>query len=1442
MKRNIFKTMTAAAALLTLVSCADDLDLSSGKLSSGKGDLTAALPGDGSFTRLGMNEGTANSKYNTWEWVFTQGDQIRVFSLNQMSYDYYELTGGANTSDGEFTLKGQKNKVLGEDEKYALTDAQFVYAVSPDAQGKPWLTYTIPYQYSARTVTQGSGDNAINVQKFPAPFWGVASEDTQTNPGKTLLDVSLKALTGFLRIEMETLPDDTKYIVLTTHGSISKDENGETGYDGFQLVSPDPNGSSKVQLADGTLKDFTDTNAWWEENVEYITDGNSEPLSGSFTCELKDKTSKLAVDKGLANSDGDNYASYGISRLVTRDEIVIDVTKFSNNGVFWVPLIAQHYNNLHVLAVQKMSKYTYRYIGTELKTYVDKAVGVNDKLLLTMNMENLGKVCPFQLNQAIKAINKANKHGIPNVNNILNVDKLTTCQELGHYLLYVGGTTNKWYHYDGNRVEFDVPNDEILVQGDGNLVLNLKEVTQDACSDAFSQFPSSPSTTTQYSYGGSAVRSDAINGVEKVLLVSDLNTTNRIKSSNTYVPKFDKSRSYTSFTGDRSNNVTINMPYNWVETADDAASHALLSDLPLYNVWFQANNNYAPYEYAEFLRIDAHGASTKFVTGHNVLEVDEEGKVSVKDEKGAAINVVNGIMTLNILKDTKGDVFVYDGNSTKVEINDAMNVYTSEGLNIRLTNSLVNNMNFLAQSRVNNQKRTNWVFTTGSSAIAKVGVIGQQDANPDDVTLQSYWTKYALDSEQRNIKNYDTGTIYTVAQLASMGEEIEGSETNKYIIDPLVTDMWLGGEKYGWIGAAVTIDGFEFNGNTKSLKNMTLIKSQILSEYGNNNYRVVYDYDPHICCTTCGWNRPTTTTNEYDDPAGTDKFTVTEFGLIRTINNSDAATIKNVRLNDVYVGDVEINNVGSLVGKAETPLMTFENNKVGEVQLKVKGSKVGGIAGEVQATDITVNENHVANSYGSDNSGIIYGTQYVGGLIGLAQATNANSISITNSSVDLANQIEATTQSYAGGFIGKAKAAEAILVSESSAKAKNILAKTQYAGGIFGDANAQNINIETTSVETAENIRATTGYAGGLIGNAVASADVNLLSDAVKAQNIQATNGNFAGGLIGKAVASNDVNLLSNAVKAKNIQATNGYYAGGYVGKEEAANVLIKDASVEVSGNILAGQQYAGGLIGMNDAAQTDITDGDITVNTIQATEGFAGGEIGIVNSGKVNVGQCIAELRDYKVQLETFIDIENMKGAYALGGIIGNNVNNSEVNIWTGRQNENATGDPKWYSKIYVDVNAFANTKSDLKAFFTPTGSDSKAELAGSVSNILGLLDGSLAINETYLYVNDHLDSKMKEANGYKYHPDQMPTPGATVRYFWGDYNGYVGTGKSGLYWVSVWNSDVKDKNPLKAVDDDQNKQNGFNLYKLDSDYSATSKNYDNPWPTAEVEGGEDL
>ena len=218
--------------------------------------------------------------------------------------------------------------------------------------------------------------------------------------------MSLKALTAFLRVDVSELPAGTKYIVLTTHGEITEDEAGNQTEHGFQLIAPNYKDGALLNIKNPNGDPYIDKNSWWGEEgdadpVPFITDGSSEPLAGTFNALLQmgvDENGKkvypaLGVDKG-------NDASQGLARLNTRDELIIDVQEAEEN-VFWVPLIAQHYDNLHVLAVVEKSHFAYRYVGTELQKYSDLDVVAGDRLTLTMSMLNLGEVCAHELNKAI---------------------------------------------------------------------------------------------------------------------------------------------------------------------------------------------------------------------------------------------------------------------------------------------------------------------------------------------------------------------------------------------------------------------------------------------------------------------------------------------------------------------------------------------------------------------------------------------------------------------------------------------------------------------------------------------------------------------------------------------------------------------------------------------------------------------------------------------------------------------------------------------------------------------------------------------------------------------------------------------------------------------------------------------------------------------------------
>jgi len=1383
MKKGFFKLMTAAFAMVALASCSDDLGLGNDAPKLGKADLTATIMelDNSKFTRLGMMETVdgmnpwEDGKDAGWSWAFTEGDQIRVFSMEAMTYEVYNLVDGANAATATFA-KEKSVQTLPEGQKWAITDAQFVYSLSPTDEGKPRLTYTIPYVYKAQVQTGESVTKEVdgeetevdaNIIKFAAPFWAKASEGEENAEGNVTLDASLAPMTAFLRIDMAELPNDAKYIVLTTHGSVTEDiENGRM-YDGFQLVQPDPNGTYdlkgntkvlKVKNNAGELVDYTGRTrlSWWERDdvPAAITDGNSEQLSGTFnailevTGEGKDAVyPALGVDKGLEDGD-DFYSQYGISRLVTRDEIRIDVRDLQarGNGVFWIPVIAQHYNHLYVLAVTELSNYAYKYVGTQLADITDYTFKVGEKKRLTLNMDNIGKVCPWHLNEAIDNINKPNKQGLA-CDNILNVDVLTTCTEENH--CFGQYTNGKYWHADGikdgktldealaNHAYFinyseKYPHDKIWVQGEGNLVLNIDSVYTEVAGDKAQ---------------GNAYRSGQLRTEQrsKFLLVSDVYNGELFQNYREVA------------TEQIENNVTLNVP---------STLEGMMCDLPTYNVTIAANENYTPAE-AKDLVVDVHGAPTNFVTGHNVQEVsvDENGKASysLKDFTSASIRVVNGIKTLNVLPETKGDVYVYPGMKENVEINTALNVWTTQGIDVRIDDALVYDLNYMFSSNQN----PNYVYTTGSAAMHHVGVVNDRNYErvPNDVTLTSYWTGAALNYPQlyaidNGFEKYDNGTIYTVAQLASMGE----NDHAKYIIDDLVLDMWLGGSKYGWVGSNVRVNGFEFDGNGKALKNMAMPgpKSETTANYNKRN---IYVYDPHFCCTTCGWERQIagTTAGEGRDSEHTQYLE--SWGLIRTIGFKDGdggaedavgpVVISNVYLNDVYADDKDgakdgsgVDNIGSVLGRGVIDGdITFTNVIVGQVEIDVTGDNVGGMIGDMTADKLTVEDSKVGS-----RSKKVAGDDYVGGIVGAAEVDH---IVMNNNSVTVTDGIYGNA--FVGGLAGQVIAGDAIVGQQTP-----------------------------TQTEVA-----------------------TFVKQSVKAGKIQA----YAQDL--DPYEDDEADFFDRNDEFM----PEGSIAGGFVGLLNAPAARIDTATVDIT-DIIADSQFAGGLVAVSGCSTLNLYTADVKAGTIKANEGYVGGELAYAPWGTVNVGYVPTK----NIKPETNIEVGTLAGPWAVGGVVGNNNNNAKIYVLASPKNGVAKGESKYGYFINVNIGGYETTVDDVKTYFDANAADSKANYAGTFSNILGKLDGKLYINEALLTVTDNLDSDTKKAVGYQERPDQYPTPGAEVELFWGDYNGYVGAGVSGNYYLTKLQADLE-KSGSKVVGDQPDDETGFNLYKSAADYSATSK-----------------
>ena len=1296
--------MSAAIVATALASCTDDLGFNSNK--QAKADLTATIEDAFPVTRMGMIEkGTAPYEAtadnpSTWGLGWTTGDEIRVFTVKQLAYNYYELADGANTLEATFALKKANLNAaenVGEN-LYAVTDAQFVYGVSATADRDARLTYTIPYRWKATSTKSADG---ADVRKFPAPYWGIAIPDNFEAEG-TDMTVSTKALTAFVRVDMSSLPAKTKYIVFTTHGNALniKNENGDIVKDGFMLAAPKADGSDP--------QDFEDTHTWWEKkengeytNAQFITDGKSEPISGTFNAILDPtdfKNTWLKADPGLDLDDvQDEYSMYGgnaLSRLVTRDEIIIELTP-NTPAVFYVPIIVRgggaktaddglRYENLHVIAATKLSQYAYHYVGTEIHNYNQERFYRGEYKFLSLNFENLGEVCPCELNKAIETANSRADR-----TSILNVDKLIKCDD--------GVAKHHTHHTSWDLTKY--PMDRIQVSGTGKLVLNINAI-EDAEGDQV--------------------------GAATGAVIKKESTALKVKEPALYVTTTEAIP-----TGDIKDKVTINLPQYLGATAPAADANtkfALYSDLKAYNVVIGSVNGRDLMSWKAYVI----GSKTKCVTGHNVLQQDGE---TLKDLKDAAINVVAGLSELNVLEETTGDVFVNQINEVEEPEILALNIQTPNQIDILITNGLVDSLNFVGRVPTNEA----YVYTTGSSAIQKVRPITDvddarvatvaNDGMPANVSMYSYWTGAALSQKALKTaaapikaaakKDYDVSTIYTVAQLASIGEgkgEYAEDGINYNIPHLIVKDMWLGAKTYPWIGAQAVVKGFTLDGENTPLRKMSFQDRQKIAGAG-----ALYVDDPHMCCTTCGW------IPAIYRGAGTDGQTeMTALGLIRSYVNTsdeDPVLIERVNLSDVWFETVnEFKNIGSIIGLVmKKGQFSMLDNTVTSPQFSVAGDNVGGMGGYIYAQGITVENNVVQDT--DEEPGYIKSTKaQVGGLFG--ELHDKAGLNLNDNSVKIAGNIEGAAR--VGGIAGRFDLKEASNIIANEVEVEDILATQSYAGGIAGAIEAGKLVFgrvaederETESVK-ANNIKAGEDWAGGFAGEMVSSADVWVCEADVDVATELSAGGLYAGGLFGSARATT-VNNRSAKINVGTLKAAEGF-AGGEIGYVDAGDILVGGPSTGASANLVT----------------------DIAITKMSGAYAIGGVVGGNTNSSTLTL--ATAKKGTKTTPAYNTIDIN--------------------VAAW-----ENLKKDNPGFATF------FSPDAADSKSHKAGTVSNVIGYLVGD----LAITNAEGFNKEDLFVVTDNLDKTAKDNVGYKYHTDEQGNIPAG-KWYWGDTNGYVGYGNAG-------------------------------------------------------------
>jgi hypothetical protein len=304
--KKYLKFMMAAVTVVSLASCADELNLN--RQVAQKGDLTGYLqsPTDGEETRVAYAPGEG--------YVWDDEDVIKVYTVDQLLYNNYDLIGGEGTTEGEFELQGD-DKISGSTaKKYAVTEPEgsgTIYGISATDNGTALLTATVNPRYDWSDVIEMGDGTEKEAYKLPTPFWGEAKING------TKINVNFAALTSFIKLDLRRVPVGTQAIVLVSH-------------EDYYTVAPKGDPAAVIH-----------------------TGGGNEPLAGTMNAEL--------VAGAALDAD---------TRLVSHDTLRIDFDKVEEiageDKILYLPVPAQRYAKLDVLAVTTDNRAPYTWTEAEV--------------------------------------------------------------------------------------------------------------------------------------------------------------------------------------------------------------------------------------------------------------------------------------------------------------------------------------------------------------------------------------------------------------------------------------------------------------------------------------------------------------------------------------------------------------------------------------------------------------------------------------------------------------------------------------------------------------------------------------------------------------------------------------------------------------------------------------------------------------------------------------------------------------------------------------------------------------------------------------------------------------------------------------------------------------------------------------------------------------------
>lgn len=350
------------------------------------------------------------------------------------------------------------------------------------------------------------------------------------------------------------------------------------------------------------------------------------------------------------------------------------------------------------------------------------------------------------------------------------------------------------------------------------------------------------------------------------------------------------------------------------------------------------------------------------------------------------------------------------------------------------------------------------------------------------------------------------------------------------------------------------------------------------------------------------------------------------------ITNEDGTiTLEPAENEQFATGIIDVESIGSVIAKGDNAVAgglvgtnegalgnsysdsavtsTFVNNQAG----------LGGVVG------VNTEKGNVqyVDSLGVTNGGTT-GSSNVGGVIGI---NKGNMYSGYNESI-------VSGKDNVGGIIGTNSSAVGNVVNATSVSGKDETDISEYVGGLVGTNSGSVTNGRNNGTITGTN------YVGGMVGN---NADRSTLTNLVNDSSAAITGVQYVGGIAGKndgIITANNSNLINRG------SITGNQYVGGVAGMNTGKiSNTVNSVVLNATGT---DAKYFGGVAGYNNGVIGTVTNTSVIDVTAQYGT-LVGGIIGFNDANGTLAGEIVNE--------------GNISGESEVGGIIGENINQSILN-----------------------------------------------------------------------------------------------------------------------------------------------------------------------------------